>query len=271
MSTDHRELAHAKLTCSLHIVGRREDGLHLLESEMVSLDLADELQIVDGDGLEVEDQITWTGSGDRPILEIPLGLENLVGRALALLGRTAAVRLTKRIPAGAGLGGGSADAAAMFRWAGVHDHVLAASLGSDIPFCISGGRAAVSGAGEKINPLQYEERSFVLLTPPLAVSTGLVYQAFDELERPPGFTAQNDLEHAALVVEPELRWWRDLFREVAGADPVLAGSGSTWFVGVDPIDEESISSLLREAIGAANRRACVTACQTVPALSTAED
>src|SRR3954471_21599673 len=123
--------ARAKLTRSLRITGVRADGFHLLDAEMVTLDLADELWISDGEGLTVV--AAPTGA------TVPAGPDNLVARALYAVGRRAAVRLVKHIPAGAGLGGGSADAAAILRWAGVSDLQVAARLGADVPFCVAGG------------------------------------------------------------------------------------------------------------------------------------
>jgi 4-diphosphocytidyl-2-C-methyl-D-erythritol kinase len=146
-----------------------------------------------------------------------------------VVGRTAQVRLVKRIPAGAGLGGGSADAAAVLRWAGCHDVAVAASLGADVPFCLLGGRARVTGIGDVLEPLPALDRTFTLLTPPFGVSTPAVYRAWDELGGPTA-GGPNDLEPAALVVEPRLAEWRDRLGDATGATPVLAGSGSTWFV-----------------------------------------
>ena len=74
-----------------------------------------------------------------------------MARALDACGRRAAVRLTKRIPVGGGLGGGSADAAAVLRWAGCADVSVAADLGADVPFCVAGGRARVEGIGERVD------------------------------------------------------------------------------------------------------------------------
>lgn len=215
-------VAPAKLTLSLRVTGVRDDGLHLIDAEMVTLDLADRLVLdEDGDGLEVVE----AGTG----LAVPAGSDNLVARALELVGRRARVVLTKAIPAGAGLGGGSADAAAVLRWAGVDDLDLAARLGADVPFCLVGGRARVRGIGEVVEPLPAVERTLTLLTPPFGCSTPAVYRAWDDLGGP---TAEgpNDLEPAALAVEPRLAGWRDRLAEASGEQPVLAGSGSTWWV-----------------------------------------
>lgn len=213
-------LAPAKVTLSLRVTGVRADGYHLIDAEMVTVSLYDDLEIGPGDGLDV---VGATG------LAVPADDDNLVRRALRLVGREAHVRLTKRIPSGAGLGGGSSDAAAVLRWAGFHDPVAAAELGADVAFCVRGGRARVTGIGEVLEPLPFEERTLTLLTPPLSCSTPAVYRAWDDLGGPSA-EGPNDLEPAALVVAPELARWRDQLGEATGEVPVLAGSGSTWFV-----------------------------------------
>lgn len=212
------ELAPAKLTVRLRVTGLREDGLHELDAEMTTVDLYDELSFSAGDGLTVLGH------------EIPDdGQPNLVRRALRLAGRRAHVTLNKRIPAGAGLGGGSADAAAVLRWAGITHLAIAAQLGSDVPFCVRGGRARVTGVGDVVEPLPFRPEIYTLLIPPLHVPTGAVYRMWDDLAstRPAG---PNDLEPAALAVCPELAEWRDRLGNATGETPVLAGSGSTWFV-----------------------------------------
>ncbi|HVF32497.1 MAG TPA: 4-(cytidine 5'-diphospho)-2-C-methyl-D-erythritol kinase [Acidimicrobiales bacterium] len=205
--------AWAKLTRSLRVVGVRPgDGYHLIDAEMVSLDLADSL-FVDAGGVDT------------------LPADDLVSRALVAVGRSAAVRVVKRIPAGAGLGGGSADAAAILRWAGCTSVEVAAGLGADVPFClVGGGRARVSGIGEVVVPLPAEDRVFTLLTPPVHVSTPAVYRAWDALGGPTRVAGGNDLLPAALAVEPSLVRWRDGLAAATGIEPRLAGSGGTWFV-----------------------------------------
>ncbi|MBI2710865.1 MAG: 4-(cytidine 5'-diphospho)-2-C-methyl-D-erythritol kinase [Actinobacteria bacterium] len=215
-------VAPAKLTVSLRVTGVRADGYHTIDAEMVSVDLADELRLDEGgDGLEVTGAVAG--------LPVPAGDDNLVARALRAAGRRAHVRLTKRIPAGAGLGGGSADAAAVLRWAGVDDVEVAARLGADVPFCLRGGRARVTGIGDVLEPLPYEARTYTLLLPPFGCSTVEVYRAWDRLGGPTA-GGPNDLEPAALAVEPRLREWRDRLAAATGRVPVLAGSGSAWFV-----------------------------------------
>jgi 4-diphosphocytidyl-2-C-methyl-D-erythritol kinase len=222
-STDEVLFAPAKLTLSLRVTGLREDGFHLIDAEMVSLDFGDDLRIREGDGLRAFD------AANDEELDLGPARDNLVTRALELVGRQRSVLLHKRIPAGAGLGGGSADAAAILRWAGFNDLVRAAGLGADVPFCLVGGRARVAGIGEIVEPLPFVEQVLTLWTPPLACSTPAVYRAWDELGEPRGDNG-NDLEPAALLVEPRLAQWRDELAAVSGQRPRLAGSGSTWFV-----------------------------------------
>lgn len=199
----------------------RADGYHLIDAEMISLDLHDTLEVASGDDLTVV--------GPAASVGIDPGEDNLVRRALLLVGRTASVRLHKEIPAGAGLGGGSADAAAILRWADFTDLEAASRLGADVAFCTVGGRARVRGIGELVEPLPFEPRTLTLVTPPVFCSTPAVYRAWDELGGPRGEHG-NDLEPAALVVAPELARWRDELADATGRQPCLAGSGSTWFV-----------------------------------------
>jgi 4-diphosphocytidyl-2-C-methyl-D-erythritol kinase len=213
--------APAKLTLSLRITGRRDDGYHLVDAEMVSLDWADTLTITPGGaGL----------SADGPFAAgMPLDHTNLVAKALLLADRVAAVHLHKVIPHGGGLGGGSSDAAAVLRWAGYTDVAGAAHVGADVSFCLLGGRARVRGIGDLVEPQPFQPIDVTLVIPPLAVSTPAAYRAWDELgaRRADG---PNDLEPAAIVVEPQLARWRDRIRDAAGLAPVLAGSGATWFL-----------------------------------------
>lgn len=214
-------IAPAKLTLSLRVTGVRPDGLHLIDAEMVTLDFCDRLIITEG-----ESGLSMTGAGE----DVPLGPDNLVARALALAGRRAHVAIEKHIPSQAGLGGGSADAAAVLRWAGFDDLDAAAAIGADVAFCLVGGRAHVRGIGEIVEPLPFAERTLTLITPPVACPTPAVYRAWDALGGPTDPDNPNDLEAAAIEVAPELARWRDEFAEATGQRPVLAGSGSSWFV-----------------------------------------
>lgn len=263
--TVHREPAPAKLTRTLSVVGVRADGYHFVDAEMVTLDLADELEIVDGgNGLVVVDEVAWSGAGAASVPPgAPTDGSNLVSRALEKVGRRASVRLLKRIPAAAGLGGGSADAAAVLRWAGVTDLRVAVELGADVAFCLVGGRARVTGIGEVVEPLPPVPLSFTVVTPCLGVPSGLVYKAWDAAGVAGG-GGGNDLEAAAIEVEPRLGWWRDLLAGVAGRAPSLAGSGSTWFF--ECLGREAAERLAAEVRGAveeAGETAMVTAAEAV--------
>jgi 4-diphosphocytidyl-2-C-methyl-D-erythritol kinase len=226
-----RLIAPAKLTIALKVTGIRPDGYHLLDAEMVSLDLADIIELTpDSEGLEV------TGPYS---VGLSAGGDNLVTKALGLAGRRAAVRLIKNIPHGGGLGGGSSDAAAILRWAGALDPITASDLGADVPFCLCGGRARVTGIGEQIEPLDYVQRTFTLVMPPFPMSTPEVYRAWDALGGPSA--PRNDLEPAALSVDERLGTWRGAIERACGLVPRLAGSGSTWFVDGD--HETALSTL----------------------------
>ena len=246
-------VAPAKLTVSLRVLRRRPDGYHDLEAEMVSLDLADRLWIdPSGDGLEIVADANARAAG------LDAGPDNLVRRALLAVGRRAGVELHKRIPVQGGLGGGSTDAAAVLRWAGCTDLTVAAGLGADVPFCVAGGRAVVTGLGDEVSARPFEPRTFVLLLPPFGVSTVDAYRAWDQQDRDQQASDQqdrdqqasgrpdsdragagvNDLSAPALSVEPRLAQWRDRLGTLTGREPVLAGSGSTWFVDLGPGDAD---------------------------------
>jgi 4-diphosphocytidyl-2-C-methyl-D-erythritol kinase len=218
--------APAKLTLSLRITGVRPDGYHLIDAEMVSLDLVDQVVITPADATTLAVAGPYADG-------IPLDSNNLVARALELADRTAHVTIHKRIPHGGGLGGGSSDAAAVLRWAGwaptPQALVLAATIGADVAYCLAGGRARVRGIGEIVDPLPAVAMTVTLVVPPLQVSTPAVYQAWDHLGGPTA-DGPNDLEAAAVHLYPELERWRDRIGDACGTRPTLAGSGATWFV-----------------------------------------
>ena len=253
------ERAPAKLTVTLQVTGVRPDGYHLLDAEMVSIDLADELEFAAGSGLEVVDELA------AGTLALPAAADNLVTRALRAVGRQAAVRLVKRIPPGAGLGGGSTDAAAVLRWAGRREVGLATGLGADVPFCLDGGRSRVRGIGEVVQALAFEERRYLLLLPPLRVDTAAAYRAWDDGRRGPlSDNGVNDLEKAAVAVEPRLAGWHDLLGELTGVQPRLAGSGATWFVALDAGDRRWYAGGPHQDIELQGDRGVLLAVRTTP-------
>jgi 4-diphosphocytidyl-2-C-methyl-D-erythritol kinase len=216
-------MAHAKLTWNLEITGRRDDGYHELRSEMTTISLHDVLFIDEHtDHLEVLSPFAT---------EIATDEDNLIVRALRLVGRRAGVRVEKSIPVGGGLGGGSADAAAILRWAGGVSNELAVTLGGDVPFCQRGGRALVEGVGERLSDLPFEERKITLIVPDFGVSTEACYAAYDEM-RAGGWSPRgtNHLEEPAGRVEPRLATTLSWLRAEIGPQVRLAGSGSSMFV-----------------------------------------
>lgn len=214
--------APAKLTIALQVAGVRADGYHLILAEMASLELVDTIEIA------AADESTLTVDG--PFADgVPADDSNLIMKALRLAGRTARVHVTKNVPNGGGLGGGSSDAAAVLRWARFTDLRAASMVGADIPFCMVGGRAAVMGIGEDVQPLPFMKRDITLVIPPLHVSTPAVYRKWDEMGGPRTHPV-NHLTEAAIAVEPRLADWQRRITEAAGAEPVLAGSGATWFL-----------------------------------------
>ncbi len=214
--------APAKLTWFLEITGRREDGYHELRSEMVTLELADLLRVdSEGDYFRVE------GAGE----DVPRDDTNLVARALKLVNRSAGVTLVKRIPSGGGLGGGSADAAAILRWAGGVSATRALELGGDVPFCQLGGRALVEGVGERLTPLDFVAREVTLMMPAFAVNTRRCYELYDELvTEGHQFDGRNHLERAATLAQPRLATTLAWLRATYGSQITVAGSGSTMFL-----------------------------------------
>jgi 4-diphosphocytidyl-2-C-methyl-D-erythritol kinase len=216
-------MAHAKLTWNLEILGRREDGLHELRSEMTTIGLHDVLFVDENtDHLQILNPFATEVATDE---------NNLIVRALRLVGRRAGVRVEKSIPVGGGLGGGSADAAAILRWAGGVPHDVAVTLGGDVPFCQLGGHALVEGVGERLRELPYEQRHLTLIVPDFGVSTSKSYLAYDEM-RADGWTptGTNHLEEPAGRVEPRLSRTLEWLRAEIGPEVQLAGSGSSMFV-----------------------------------------
>lgn len=220
-------LAPAKLTLSLRITGVRDDGYHLIDAEMITLSLADTVIVRDDPG----PLVMTLDEGVGTTRQVGAGADNLVSRALGLVGRNHGVEVKKRIPPGAGLGGGSADAAAILRWAGYADLEGAARLGADVPFCLVGGRARVEGIGEVVTPMASAPRDLTLFLLPFGVDTRAAYAAWDALDASARVSAYgNDLDAAASAVQPRLDAWRVEIASILGARPRLAGSGSTLFV-----------------------------------------
>jgi 4-diphosphocytidyl-2-C-methyl-D-erythritol kinase len=233
-----RITAHAKVTLSLRVLGRRADGYHDLEALTVSVTTPhDELLLTDAGATHIE------VTGAFPT-DVPVDAFNLVARALASVGATRAVVIDKGIPAGAGLGGGSSDAAAILRDLG-GTAADAAALGSDIPFCLQQLPAWMRGRGEIIDPIPgLPPLDLVIAAPHFGCATPAVYRAWDALGGPkstreiaapatyPG-PFGNDLEPAAEQVEPRLHDFRTELEEATGRPALLCGSGSAYAVWFD--------------------------------------
>jgi 4-diphosphocytidyl-2-C-methyl-D-erythritol kinase len=251
----------AKVNLFLRVLGRRPDGYHEIETLFHAVTLFDEVLVrraLSGVRLEVVQH-----SGGDPV---PAGEENLVHRAARLFlertGNSAGVSilLTKRIPAGGGLGGGSGDAAATLRlldrlFPGERTpelmHALAAELGSDVPFFVDARTTAIGrGRGEQLEPVvPFPELHLVLLLPPFACGTAAVYElAKPSLTRTPGPASVlldkirsdkelqvsdglvNDLESPARTLRPELAQLAERVRSLGLGRVHLSGSGSTCFL-----------------------------------------
>jgi 4-diphosphocytidyl-2-C-methyl-D-erythritol kinase len=221
--------AFAKLTLSLRVTGARADGFHELDAVMVSLTEPHDI-------LEIEPASQRSLEVVGPFAAgVPADETNLAWRAAVASGASVAIRLYKGIPAGAGLGGGSADAAAVLVALGA-DPAIARSLGADVPFCMRGGAARVRGVGELLEEIEMPPRTVLLATPRFGCATADVYRAWDQLGGPrAGANAlgANDLEPAAHRVEPRLVAFKHAVEAAARAPAILAGSGSSYAVVFD--------------------------------------
>ncbi len=254
-----KQRGEAKVKLTLRVLGRRPDGYHSLESMVAFADVADELVLTPGapTELSVEGPFAAALTGDNLIRS---AIDAALRQAPGL--RVGHVRLRKHLPVSAGLGGGSADAAAMLRllaaanpergdridWQG-----LAASLGSDVPVCLYGRAALIAGRGELVRPLPPLPPVFaVLANPGVPLATADVFRAIDAepltgaavASGPPeprafadatglaqGIAAvPNDLEAAAIRLCPQISTVRAALAQQPGALLIrMSGSGPTCF------------------------------------------
>ncbi|MGH8998823.1 MAG: 4-(cytidine 5'-diphospho)-2-C-methyl-D-erythritol kinase [Acidimicrobiia bacterium] len=255
-------VARAKLTLSLRVLGRRPDGFHDLEALVTSV--ADPHDVVE---LAPRPEGVTVAVSGPAAAGVPAGPANLAHRAATASGAAVAVTLHKTIPAGAGLGGGSADAAAVLGGLGSADlQAKAAELGSDVPFCLTGGLAWMRGRGEMLEPLEpLDGPALVIAVPPFALSTADVYATWDRLggprsERrcppPPALRALlpeglvNDLEPAALAAEPRLGPFRRSLEALTGHQAGMAGSGPACFVFASDEEQARDMAVAAAALGA---------------------
>lgn len=251
------EGALAKINLTLDVLGKREDGYHDLRSVMQTVSIRDDVEIDVGTGKP------WTLTCDKE--GIPQNETNLAWKAAKVFCETAkvdpegiAIRITKRIPAQAGLGGGSADAGAVLRALNRHYEEpfsvyalceLGALVGSDVPFCTLCGTAMAEGRGERLRKLpDIPECFFVVCKPDFSVSTPELYRILDEkaiAKRPDNRAMENAIlagdlggiaENLCNVFDPvvtaehlELNYIKSIMNTYGAVGSQMTGSGSAVF------------------------------------------
>ena len=269
------EGAFAKLNLTLDVLGKREDGYHDLKSVMQTVSIRDDIEI------DVDTGKPWTLECDME--GIPCDSRNLAWKAAEVFCNATkkdpnglAIRITKRIPSGAGMGGGSADAAAVLRALNRHYGnplsilalaELGAEVGSDVPFCVVCGTAMVEGRGERLRKLPDMPKCiFVVCKPEFSVSTPELYRKIDEVAIPKHPDSQamesallaGDLEKVCQniynVFDPvvteehlELNYIKSLFHQYGAAAYQMTGSGSACFAIVSEFEVAAvICNMLKE-------------------------
>lgn len=251
------ECAYAKVNLTLDVLGKRPDGYHDLQSVMQTISIRDDIEI------DIETGEPWRLVCDKEW--IPTDERNLAWKAakvyfdaLKLDPNGITIRITKRIPSEAGLGGGSADAAAVLRALNRHYGnplsilalaELGAAVGSDVPFCVIGGTAMVEGRGERIRKLpDMPDCVFVVCKPDFSISTPDLYKKIDEAaiaKRPDNAAMESALlagdlgkvaENLCNVFDPlvtaehlELNYIKSIFNSYGSAGQQMTGSGSAVF------------------------------------------
>ena len=248
--------AYAKVNLALAVFARMADGFHPLRGIFQSISLSDDLEMAPAG----EDEVVVSND------EAPADFGNLAWRGFDAVRRSvrvtqpARLQITKRIPAGAGLGGGSADAAAAIGMAaarfGLDDEdaaAIAESIGADVPFSLVGGTCLVEGRGERVTP-QPPVGGFALavVVPPFAMATPDVYRKWDELGGPQGeaiddaslppslrgwLPMRNDLYPAAVALDERIGDWRRDLAAEWGTAVAMTGSGSALFAFFPTIGE----------------------------------
>lgn len=262
------EGAFAKLNLTLDVLGKREDGYHDLRSVMQTVSIRDDIEIDVGTGKP------WCLKCDKE--GIPTDETNLAWKAAKIycerMGKDPdglQIRITKRIPSGAGLGGGSADAAAVLRALNRHYGEplsimalaeLGAEVGSDVPFCVLCGTVMVEGRGERLRKLpDMPECIFVVCKPEFSVSTPELYRKIDEAviaKRPDNQLMESaliagDLEKIAHnlcnVFDPvvtrehlELNYIKSIFHQYGAVGYQMTGSGSACFAIVSEFEVAAV-------------------------------
>ena len=242
---DHQIAAPAKINRFLHVLGRREDGYHELQTGFELLNWGDCLHYRESNEFRVN---------DMPSIQ---PADNLIYRAAHLLAATAGIQPTgeigidKVIPSGAGLGGGSSDAASTLLMLNTAWNLnlptetlarIGVSLGADVPVFVEGRGAIASGIGEKLEPVDWPVRRLLICTPPVFVSTANIFRS-DRLTRDSRSISiraalndlgHNDCEPVCRALFPEVD---NVFRTLAEHRPKLSGSGGSVFVELSATDD----------------------------------
>ena len=236
-----RETAYAKINLALHVRQRREDGYHELETLFAFVDAGDVLSVA----AAARDELSMLGAFGGQLTD---PFENIVMAALGTLPRPQgwAVTLEKNLPVAAGLGGGSADAGALFRLVereyGLPDDwpVRAARLGADVPACVRSEPCLGRGTGTELVPIANDLAGLpvLLVNPRVPLPTGPVFTGWDGIDRGPlpeggmwaiALEGRNDLELSAIALCPEVA---EVLAALGKTEPLLArmsGSGATCF------------------------------------------
>lgn len=235
------ETAYAKINLALHVRRRREDGYHELETLFAFVDAGDVLSIAPAERDSLRTVGEFAGALDNP-------LGNIVMQALSALPRPQgwAVTLEKNLPVAAGLGGGSADAGALFRLVereqGLPEdwHGRAAKLGADVPACVLSRACIGLGTGTELEPVANDlaGMAVLLVNPRVPLNTGPVFKAWDGVDRGPlprgdlrtiALEGRNDLEAPALALCPVIGNVLAALRETGPVVARMSGSGATCF------------------------------------------
>ncbi|MET3470719.1 4-diphosphocytidyl-2-C-methyl-D-erythritol kinase [Novosphingobium sp. 1529] len=235
------EMAFAKINLALHVRARRQDGYHALETAFAFVDAGDELAVSPA----AQDALRVVGEFGGELAD-PFG--NIVAKALTTLPREQgwAVTLEKRLPVAAGLGGGSADAGAVFRlveraqglpkdW-----HARAAALGADVPACVASQACIGRGTGTELEAVDNDLAGcpVLLVNPRIPLATGPVFKGWDGVDRGPlptgnlrtiALDGRNDLEAPALALVPQIGEVLAALRATGAWLVRMSGSGATCF------------------------------------------
>lgn len=265
--TVFQETGWAKVNLALHVRGRRADGYHEIETLFAFVDGGDAIaaEFADTDSLTIDGEFAegLSAAGDNLVMQVLASLRGTYGAERV---PPLAVTLTKRLPVAAGIGGGSADAAAMARLIRTHflpelgDATLAqlvSPLGADIAACVASATCLGVGVGEELSALpelRIAGTPVLLVNPRQPVATGPVFAAWDGIDRGPLFTgadlraqllgARNDLQRPAIAQCPAIA---DILLELGGLRPWLArmsGSGATCFALFDAAAERDAAAAL---------------------------